>query len=279
MTLNIKYFNVLNSITGLMKITGRYTSSQVNNILTHNVAINNTIEQTEVNGAPTSINSGGLYNKAHFSSSYIEINRNIGNNTNTESVFISDAIMRLTYLGGTTSASNSLIYGFAPSSNTSITNITWVVIIAKNTSHTIGDYFDIELPNSTSYPKLYISFILLNTAFDNKINIVNDTYSITNINTPNFCIDPSKSLYDTNQSHFIILKGKNNMYGFNSHITICCEDWHMASTDKDYNDFIFSISSKYISDIFINDNSSSLFLLKYINKTIHYLCCLCLLIV
>ena len=80
---------------------------------------------------------------------------------------------------------------------------------------------------------------------------------MTNVNTENFCIDPSKSLYDVNEAHFIISCGINTSMGIFSRISIACEDWSMNITDKDYNDLSFSISSRYLDDNQINDSSVS----------------------
>ncbi len=258
MSLTIKNFSVLNTTTGKMQISGRYTLSQTNNILSHSTITNNVTENVAISGTPTTINSNeGLYQKAHMCSVSFKIiseNQIIGNNN---IICVLSNIIRLVYVGGNTSASNSLIYAFSSKIDTSIFNMTWNVIIAKNTSQTIGDYFDIILPDRTFYPHLYISFIMLNSAWDNKIIVNDNVCSITNINTPNFCITPSQSSYDVNQSHFIVCQGTNNNNGICSRITVACEDWHMSITDRDYNDFIFSICDKGLSESLMNDTHVS----------------------
>ena len=71
---------------------------------------------------------------------------------------------------------------------------------------------------------------------------------------PNFCIDSSKSITDTNQPHFVVIQGTNNLLNCASRITIGCEDWYLDRTDRDYNDFLFSISSRFFGELGINDD-------------------------
>ena len=158
-------------------------------------------------------------------------------------------------MGGTTSASNSLAYGFAPSASTAIGDITWNVVIAKNISQTAGDYFDITLPDRTAYPNLFMSFILLNSAWDSRTIVSGNICSITNVSTPNFCITDSQSQYDANEAHFIICQGTNTFNGIYSRVTIATEDWHMSTTDKDYNDFTFSLCSRTFASGCMNDTN------------------------
>lgn len=255
-TLTIKNFTVLNTTTGKMPITGRISSNQLSNILSYNKILNQVTENVEVPGTPNEISSGGLSGISHMSSSYIKIITNFENNNANDVIFIPDNFIRIVYLGGNTMASNSLIYGFCSSNNTSIENITWNVIFAKTTSQTSGDYVDIPFPDMTYYPNgnFYIAFILLNGAWDNRTIVRDNICSITNTDTPNFCIKPSQSLYDVNESHFINIKGLNSVYGYYTRIAIGSEDWHMATTDRDYNDFSFSISSRFNSELNINEN-------------------------
>ena len=37
----------------------------------------------------------------------------------------------------------------------------WNVVFASTKTQTYGDYVDIELPNYSSYPNLYVAFVLL----------------------------------------------------------------------------------------------------------------------
>ena len=184
MALTIKNFTVLNTTTGKMPISGRYTSGQVSNILSQSTITDNVTEQLAIAGTPSTIDSGeGLYQKAHMGSISIEIINDYRINGKTDVIYVGDGIIRLTYIGGTTSASNSLAYGFAPSASTAIGNITWNIVIAKNISQTAGDYFDITLPDRTFYPNLFMSFILLNSAWDTRTIVSGNICSIISGNS------------------------------------------------------------------------------------------------
>ena len=257
MSFSIKNFTVLNTTTGVMPITGRYTSSQINNILSHTTLINGVTEQQTVPGMPTTISSSSsMYNKAHICTGYIKLIDSYLKNTSGDAIFVPDGILRICYLGGTTSAKNSVIYGFAPATSTAIANITWDVLIAVNTTQTLGDYWDIILPDRTFYPNLYLAIIVLNDSWSSRTIVSGTTCNITNT-TPNFCIDSSKSVTDTNTAHFINLQGYNSNYGVLTRLVIGIEDWYSSLTDNDFNDILLAVSSKFYSELQINDTSSS----------------------
>lgn len=255
--LTIKNFTVLDTDTGKMPITGRLTTSQVNNILSYNTVINGVVEQVAVPGTPDEISSGDLANNAHMCSSYIKIITDNKINSSIDSIYCPDNFVKITYLGGTTSAQVSLLYAFCNSDSTLITDMTWNIVIAKNTSQTQGDYFDIPFPDMTYYPndKFYISFIIINNAWSTRTIVRNNICSITNVGYDNYCIKPSESQYDKNISHFINSQGINSLNGIMTRLVIACEDWTMNITDKDYNDLIFSVGSRYISENLMNDSS------------------------
>ena len=74
MALTIKNFTVLNTTTGQMAISGRYTSAQVSNILSQSTITDNVTEGVAIAGTPSTIDSGeGLFGKAHIGSVSIEI--------------------------------------------------------------------------------------------------------------------------------------------------------------------------------------------------------------
>ncbi len=265
MSLNIKRFSVLNTTTGKMAVHGRQKQAQVVNILSHRTFNDETVERQTINGTPDTISSSEmLYGKSHMSSSYIKCVTTFNRKSSVDCVFIPYNIIRFTYIGGTTSASNSLLYGFAPSPTTPVADIVFNVLIAKNTSQTVGDYWDIQTPDSTAYPTLYIALVLVNSAWDKRTIVSGNVCDITTLNTPNYCIDPIKSDFDTTQSHFIISQCYNSKSGLATRITIAMEDWifneteqYDSTADRDYNDFIISISSPMISDIMTNDTDLS----------------------
>jgi hypothetical protein len=258
MVLTVKQFNVIDTSTGKVAISGRYTNAQINTIKSQYLLTNDTVERTTIAGTPDTINSSELlYGISHMSTSYIQIVRSFGTNVSNDCIFVPDGTIRISYIGGTTSASNSILYGFSPSTSTSLSSITFNVLVAKNTSQTIGDYWDIPIPDDTNYPNLYLVLVLVNSGWDSRTIVSGNTCSIPTTNIPNFCIDPSKSIYDENKSHFIILQCKNSVYGIPNRISIAIEDWLFGQTDNDYNDFLISISSACLGDAMVNDTSTS----------------------
>src|SRR3989338_9649 len=163
MVFTINNFNV-NSNTGYINPTGTYTSTQINNILSHATLIDGETEQLAIPGTPFTISAGSLYHKAHMCSSYIKITNEYCHH-NEDSVIVLDNFVRIAFIGGVTSAQLSLIYGFANSNTTPISDISWNVLIAHGNSQTKGDYWDIQMPESTYYPECYLAFILLNDAW------------------------------------------------------------------------------------------------------------------
>ena len=108
--LTIKNFTVLNTTTGQMPISGRYTSGQVSNILTQSTVTDNLTEQVAIAGTPSTINSGeGLFGKAHMGSICFELVSDHAVSGQTDVVYFPDDIVRITYVGGTTGASVSLL--------------------------------------------------------------------------------------------------------------------------------------------------------------------------
>jgi hypothetical protein len=248
-SLIIKNFTVLNTQTGQMAITGRSTDYSI--IVSQNDIITKLTNGVNVPGTPNTISGGVMYKIGHMGTTFIQITKENITNPKANVIFIPDNIMRITFLGGNTSNTDSLIYGFT-NSLTNL-NITYNVIIANSNSQTIGDFFDIEFPDPTSYPTLYVVFWLLNGAWDNRTNIQDNICSITTNNSINFCVNPSYSLQDVNKSHFIFVNGINTVYGIPSRISIGVEDDLIGNTN-DYANFKFSISSRFFNEVQTNDN-------------------------
>lgn len=245
----IKNFTVLNTQTGQMAISGRSDNYSI--IVSQNDVITKLINDVNVPGTPNTITGGVMYNIGHMGLTFIKITKDNITKSNSNVIFIPDNIMRITFLGGNTINTDSLIYGFT-NSLTNI-NITYNVIIANSNSQTIGDYFDIEFPDPTSYPELYVVFWLLNGAWNNRTNIQDNICNISTENSINFCINPSYSLQDINKSHFIFVNGINTVYGIPSRISIGVED-NLIGNTNDYANFKFSISSRFYNELQTNDN-------------------------
>lgn len=259
--MSVKNFIVLNTTSGQMSTSGRYTNSQVTNILTQALVINDLITGTNVPGTPTAITGGSLYGKGHMNSTYIKIVTDYSINPTYDSVFIADEFIRFVYLGGSTSSSDTLLYSFATSTTTSSSGLTFNVVFAKSTSQTVGDYFDIQLPDTTAYPILYLVLVVLNGAWDTRTIVSGNTCSInySGGSILNYNITPSESISDVGKSHYILVSGTNTVYGYVGRISFGVEDALISGTN-DYAELKFSISDRMISDVQTNDTNTFVFI-------------------
>jgi hypothetical protein len=257
MSLNIKNFKVLNTTNGLMPITGRNTN--MDNILSQINLKNNVTEGIAIPGTPSTISSGGLSTTAHMNSSFIKINR-FGELETNDNINVFNKL-RILYYFGDTSAQNTICYGWANNSNQDITTIEFNVLFANCNAQTEGDYVDIDLPDDTFYPNLYLVLVLFNDIWTNRI-IENETNKICSIysNQDYFCIHPDKSNTsdypgnDTNQSHCIVTRGFNSIEGKNVRVVVGFEDHYIDITDKDYNDVVLVITDPLNDELNVNDN-------------------------
>lgn len=250
MSLNIKNFTVLNTSTGQMPISGRMTSSVLSTINSFNKITTGTTNDIQVPGTPSTIsNSSALYGNAHMCSSYIKIIRQPYNITNVDVVYIPDGFIRISYITGFCSFENTILYGFANSTSTALSDITFNVAFASSTSQTYGDYVDISLPGTAQYPTLYLVIISLVNVWSSRTIVSGNTCSINSNNAKYmFCVDPSKSTTDVGTSHFIIIQGTNSIYNMFSHIVIAPEDNSLTNVvlpvDFDYNDCTIAVGSR-----------------------------------
>jgi hypothetical protein len=250
MSLTIKNFNVLNTTTGQMAISGRTTNDVLLIIDSQYDVINNLQTGVDVVGAPTTISGGLMYGIGHMGSTYIKLVTDYMLKSSDNIVFVPDAFIRVTYLGGTTTNSDSLLYGFATSPTD--TNITFNVVFAKSISQTVGDYFDIPFPDTTFYPNLYVVFYLLNGAWDNRVIVSGTTCSIVSTGCTSYCINPAYSGTEVGESHFVFVNGFNQVYGMATRISVGVED-ELLTVSKDYANVKFAIASSYLDAVQTND--------------------------
>jgi hypothetical protein len=256
MSLTIKQFSVLNETTGQRAISGRMTNSQLTVIGTQNDAMTLLVPDTNVPGTPAAITSGPLFGIGHMSLSYIKLTADFLVNPSVNQLCIFGNKIRITFLGGSTSAQDSLIYGFANHLHTSVSEITFNVAIANSNSQSIGDYFDIEFPDMTSYPNIYFVIFVLNGAWDTRTVVSTNICSVSSASSLNYCTEPSQSTHDAPNSHFIFINGINTNYGLCTRISVGCYDKLFATEPQtyDYSSLKFSVSSSYFSDLFLNEN-------------------------
>lgn len=256
MTITIKNFKVLDTTTGKMKHNGRKTSTQLTTITSQNKFISDLVEQQAIPGTPSTISSGPFVGSAHMASKYIKITREVGN-IETDAVFI-PTIMRIIKLTGTSAAATMICYAFANSPTQLPTALEWNVLFADFNQQTTGDFVDIQLPDSTLYPELYLAVILINDAWAQR-TIVNPTQKICSVpsNLDYYCINPAYSNADVNESHSVNIQAYNSRIGYQNRICLAYEDWTMNLTDRDYNDVVISIVNRDFDENNINDTTIS----------------------
>jgi len=246
--LNIRNFTVTNTTTGSMAQSGRdplyFSQSTLLNDLSANKAV--------VNKSLQAITDASLNEHAHLSRSYIRVIRNFTQDiSGADEVFIPDGIMRITFLSQQATYNSSLIYAFSAFPTTPISELTWNVVIANTKAQVSGDYFDIQLPDATYYPSLYVCFLIVKDAWVLREIISGNVCKISNISRFHYCIHPQKCHYDPNRSHYLCCNGLDRTTGIKTRITFGVEDErHGYYCDCDYNDLIFSLSSR----TYLNEN-------------------------
>ena len=243
--LNIKNFKVTDVITGAIAQSGRESTM----FLSQSTLLNDLSNATPVvNKLLTEITDASLNSHAHLSRSYIKIVREYTQDISSiDAVFIPDGIMRITFLRENAQYNSSLLYAFSPYSTTPINSLQWNVAIANTQSQTTGDYFDIQLPDQTYYPSLYISFLIIKDAWILKRVIDPDQKicSITNITRFYYSINPQTCIYNRNRKHFVVCNGLDTTTGIQTRITFAVEaDRHGFYCNCDFNDIVFSLSSR-----------------------------------
>jgi hypothetical protein len=249
------YFNVTNTTTGNMQQSGRKTNSELTNIVSQSRIITDLVSGTAVPGTPYEITGGPLYGVGQMGFQYIQLIKNFQKNLQVNSIFVPDNIIRLTFLGGTTSSTDSIIYAFANSTSQTFASLIFNMAIANTNSQVTGDFFDIELPDPTSYPNIYLVLALINGGWTTRTIVSGNQCSIQigAVGTSTYCINPTQSLQDVGLKHFILVCGYNSTLGLNSNIAIGIEDDPIATSNQDYSNVKLAISSKMINDSLIND--------------------------
>jgi hypothetical protein len=203
----------------------------------------------------TAITDASVNEHAHFSRSYIRVIREYTQDiSGADEVFIPDGIMRITFLSQQATYNSSLVYAFSAFPDTAIADLTWNVVIANTKAQVAGDYFDIQLPDATYYPSLYVCFLIVKDAWVLReiVDARQKICKITNVSRFHYCVHPQKCYYDRNRHHFITSNGLDTTTGIKTRITFGVEDdRHGYYCDCDYNDLIFSLSSR----TYLNENS------------------------
>jgi hypothetical protein len=250
------YFNVTNTTTGNMQQSGRKTNSELTNIVSQSRIITDLVSGTTVPGTPVTITSGPLYGIGQMGFQYIELIKSFQKNTSLNSLFVPDNIIRITFLGGTTSSTDSIIYAFANSTSQTFASLTFNMAMANTNSQVTGDFFDIELPDPTSFPNIYLVLALINGAWTTRTIVSGNQcrIQIGAVGTSTYCINPTQSLQDVGLAHFILVNGYNSTLGIHSNIAIGLEDDPIGSSNRDYANVKLAISSRSLNDNLTNDS-------------------------
>ncbi len=262
MALNIADFIVNNTTTGHMQQTSRQTSFHVNVINSQKAIIDDLVVDTTVPGTPSTISSGPLYNTGFMSHGYIHLVRKYGTNlaltgsSSGPTLFCTYSKIRIMYLGGTTTNSNSLLYAFVPKITTT-ENIRYFVAMANCKEQAVGDYFDIQLPDLTAMPNVYLVLRILGGAWDSRTIVSGNKCSIssTSPGVTNYCINPVYSGTDTNLAHFIGVNGVNASSGLYTNISYGVEDDVINESNRDYANIKFAVADVFLHDLFINNST------------------------
>ena len=128
--------------------------------------------------------------------------------------------------------------------------------MANTNSQVTGDFFDIQMPDSTSYPNIYLVLALINGAWTTWTIVSGNRCSIQigAVGTSTYCINPTQSLQDVGVKHFILVCGYNSTFGVHSNIAIGIEDDPIASSNLDYSNVKIAVSSRMINDSLTNDS-------------------------
>lgn len=249
MSLTIQQFKVTNTTTGHTSQSGRRTSTQLATVLATKSISDGLADQTQVPGTPDAITSGALQTTAHMSSTYIELTRTNGDNGPDKLLAMTK--LRVTFVGGTSSADNMILYAFAPLATTTPVNLMWRVLIANCSQQTAGDYFDIELSEPGNK---YLTLLLINDAWSSR-TIVNESLKLCSVpgNLTYYCLNQTYSSEDVGDAHAICMQGYSSTCGAQTRVCVAFEDWTMATTDKDYNDVVLSIQDVFLDDVMEND--------------------------
>ena len=256
MSITIKNFKVLNTTSGKMQQSGRRTLSYLETILSSKTFLNDLVERFAIAGTPATISGGNLVGKAHMGERYIEIIRKNGER-GVDKISVSTKL-RITKISGTSSAANMICYGWTNDPNILPTSITWNVLFANFNQQTQGDYIDIEMPDRTSFPNLYLALILINDAWKSR-TIVDASQNICSVpgTLDYFCINPNYSNVDVSLSHCVNIQAYNETNGLQNRICVAFEDWYMAQTDRDYNDVVLAIQDAFLDTDNVNDTTIS----------------------
>ena len=227
-----------------MSINGYITPTGHNNSLSHrsyNGLISGLVNKRKVTGMPDIIhNSHALAKISHRLLSYIQIYNDLY--IISDSIYIIGNRIRITYSGGICKFKNTFLYAFTSISNTSPIDVRWKILFADCNKQSIGDYWDIDLPDSYTYSSTYLMLMLVPDGYSQITpHEVQNYYNLTPINY--FINNPTYSTIDPGQCHCIITKAVSRNSFINLRLILAWEDKTFAVCDRDFNDVVLMLES------------------------------------
>jgi len=245
MTITIKKF-YCNS-NGKMTKDGRMDLS---GLLTNQTIDAGLLRKRAVPGTPSTIsNSSSLYGKSHLGTSLIKLTQDYETG---ECLHIIDGRIRILYYSGECKFKNLLLYAFTNMSDVDITTLTYTVAFANCLIQTSGDYIDIQIPDGMNY----LVLLLCSNGFPSASLNEDGSYSLPS-NIDYFCIDPSRSASNIDQSHSINIKGYSSIHHRNQHLLLAFEDKTFVKCDRDYNDVLIVLGCPSIMDLGLSMNDDT----------------------
>ena len=209
--------------------------------LSYNGLTGGLVNKQKVTGMPNGISSSHiLYTKSHCSDSYIKIYSDL--NTTDDSVYIIADQLRITYGGGTCKFKNTFLYAFTTKLDTVPTDVSWKILFADSNKQSIGDYWDVTLPDSFNYNVTYLMLMLVSDGYGQITpHEVEGYYNMSPVGY--FVNNSTYSTIDQGQCHCLITRGISNISFINLRLIVAWEDKTFSVCDRDYNDVILILES------------------------------------
>lgn len=190
---------------------------------------------------PDSISeSHALYGKSHRNTTFIHIYNDL--NITTDSVYIMGNQVRITYGGGICKFKNMILYAFTTNLNTNPNTVSWYMLFADCNYQSVGNYWDINLPDSYAFMNTYLMLMLVPDGYG--LITPHAVEGYYNVSPTNYFINNSTySTIDQGQCHCIVTKAVSNISFINLRLVMAWEDKTFTICDRDFNDVILILES------------------------------------
>lgn len=253
-SISVADYKVIDTSSGRMAQSGGNTLA----FLSNNSVLSDLYEERTIFGTPVIISRTPLNTYAHLTNGYIKIVRDlISPLSYQDQLFVPDRL-RIKLIGGTCGQLNSILYAWSSSPSVSPASLRWNVLFANTKAQPLNTFIDIDLPDNTFYPSLYLALILVDGGFSASTSIdpSQGRFSFPT-NLPYYCLNPAFNIINPNERHMISSQGKNVNNALYTRIVIAFEDMPFLQSDRDYNDIVLSLSSVFLDETHTNDTNIS----------------------